>query len=332
MENRKEPPRSFNTVKKSNREEWLRRRRQGRAVLLASFAVAALILLLALILAIASIVGAFARTEEPAPRYAAIRYVQSSASSSQAGAGSLIVVSEKSGQIYTYPKITMQSMSELVQESMTQFNGSRPYTCTVNGDETMERTAARAAHAMLVDFCRSCNDSSLILIDAYRSKVKQADYKTPVGYSEHETGYVFTLECYNSVGARKKLDTNENYGWIYDNCAKYGIVCRYPSEKSEITGVSDYDECFRYVGVPHATYMNRYDLCLEEYIDLLRTQYAGDRHLAVSGADGKNYEVYYVKAWDDEITTVSVPENYRYTLSGDNGGGFIVTVSLDESV
>ena len=40
------------------------------------------------------------------------------------------------------------------------------------------------------------------------------------------------------------------------------------------------------------------------------------------------YEIYYVPMTGDS-TTVSVPKNYKYTISGDNVGGFIVTVDLN---
>ena len=54
-------------------------------------------------------------------------------------------------------------------------------------------------------------------------------------------------------------------------------------------------------------------------------------HLTIQGADGNDYEVYYVPA-DEGITQFSVPQNYKYTISGDNVGGFIVTVHLSEPV
>ena len=42
------------------------------------------------------------------------------------------------------------------------------------------------------------------------------------------------------------------------------------------------------------------------------------------------YEVYYVEATADGTMSVPVPENYPYTISGDNMKGFIVTVHLNK--
>ena len=78
--------------------------------------------------------------------------------------------------------------------------------------------------------------------------------------------------------------------------------------------------------------MTEHSLCLEEYVELLRTQYTGSNHLSVKDASGESYEVYYVPASANELTTIQVPENYAYTVSGDNIGGFIVTVCLDRPI
>ena len=72
-------------------------------------------------------------------------------------------------------------------------------------------------------------------------------------------------------------------------------------------------------------------LCLEEYVQLLKTSYSGGEHLAITGTDGNQYEVYYVPASDTELTSIKVPKDHSYTVSGDNAGGFIVTVNLSDS-
>ena len=105
-------------------------------------------------------------------------------------------------------------------------------------------------------------------------------------------------------------------------------MVRYPEGKESITGVSNYKHCFRYVGVAHATYMYQNNLCLEEYLDLLKNSYSSAAtRLTISAADGFDYDVYYVAASDSEVTTIDVPtSDFAYTVSGDNRGGFIVTV------
>ena len=75
--------------------------------------------------------------------------------------------------------------------------------------------------------------------------------------------------------------------------------------------------------------MDMHDLCLEEYIDLIR-EHPYERlndHLEFTDDNGKEYEVYFVKSDDgNEKTTVPVPTGVRYEISGNNVDGFIVTV------
>jgi hypothetical protein len=63
----------------------------------------------------------------------------------------------------------------------------------------------------------------------------------------------------------------------------------------------------------------------------LKTSYSGSEHLSVTGTDGNQYEIYYVPASDTELTTIKVPKDLPYTISGDNDSGFIVTVNLSDS-
>ena len=109
-------------------------------------------------------------------------------------------------------------------------------------------------------------------------------------------------------------------------------MVRYPDSKAAITGVDGYEYCFRYVGVPHAYYIHENNYCLEEYVELIKNTYTPDKTLKITTSDGGLYEVYYVAAGSEELTVLKVPANYSYTVSGDNIGGFIVTVNLNEAV
>ena len=143
-----------------------------------------------------------------------------------------------------------------------------------------------------------------------------------MGYSDHHTGMGIQL-AYLRNSNNYSLSTDEAYSWLFENCHKYGFVIRYPEGKSDITGVSDYTDYFRYVGVAHATYMKANDLCLEEYVTLLKG-YTDDKPLKINGADGRYYEVWYVAV--EGSATVKHPTNYAYTVSGTNDGGVVVTV------
>jgi D-alanyl-D-alanine carboxypeptidase len=118
------------------------------------------------------------------------------------------------------------------------------------------------------------------------------------------------------------------YNWLYENAHKYGFIVRYPEKKAAITGQDGISHIFRYVGVAHATYIYENDLCLEEYLKLLRDTYTYENPLAIKGADGKSYQVYYAEA--DESSSITVSTRYSYEISGDNMNGYIVTMGKSQ--
>ena len=164
-----------------------------------------------------------------------------------------------------------------------------------------------------------------------------ADYdmrEFAAGESEHETGYAFDIKVRVNGKLKFISAAGEEYKWIYDNCYKYGIIYRYPADKTEQTGVSiisntiHYDH-FRYVGKAAAAAMHDNNWCLEEFIDnIVNYTYDGE-YLSVTGADGVAYEMYYFPAQTEGTTEVRIPEGIEnYSISGDNVGGYIVTLTI----
>ena len=117
--------------------------------------------------------------------------------------------------------------------------------------------------------------------------------------------------------------------WMEQNCAKYGFVVRYDGSKFEKTGILDESWHYRYVGVPHATYMMENNLCLEEYLELLKNSYAYPNEPLTVSANDTEYLIYYVPVSSDSTTFVPVPPESvgTYEISGNNVDGFIVTVT-----
>lgn len=140
---------------------------------------------------------------------------------------------------------------------------------------------------------------------------------------ENSSGYSFDIRVYiTSSGKNRRLNSDEQ-AWLAANCQKYGFVLRYEEGKEGVTGVIADLYHFRYVGIPHSTYMKASNLCLEEYVTLLKN-YSYESPLSItSGA--KKYDVYYVKA-TGELTAAYVPSGSVYTVSGNNSDGFIITV------
>ena len=57
--------------------------------------------------------------------------------------------------------------------------------------------------------------------------------------------------------------------WLMEHCWEYGFILRYPSEKSEITGIIYEPWHYRYVGKETAAKIRDSGLTLEEYLETL---------------------------------------------------------------
>lgn len=190
----------------------------------------------------------------------------------------------------------------------------------------MDKTAYNALDKMMLAFYNNTAIADVQVYSAYRSYADQQGKGVPPGYSDSHIGLSCAMNVINAAGT-SPLSSDPVYRWIYDNCYKYGFTVRYPAGKEDKTQVSDYDYYFRYVGYIHAYVMKINDMCLEEYISYVQG-YSKSTPLSVTGDDGISYEIYYVAAAKDgSETSVPVPNNHPYTISGDNEGGFIVTVT-----
>ncbi len=105
-------------------------------------------------------------------------------------------------------------------------------------------------------------------------------------------------------------------------CADYGFILRYPAGKETVTGIAHEPWHFRYVGVPHATFMARAGLTLEEYLCLLRQYPYGGPPLETWEAE-KEYRIHHIKA--PAGITLELSETKGHSVSGDNVDGFILT-------
>lgn len=176
------------------------------------------------------------------------------------------------------------------------------------------------------------------LMTAYYSVTNNAEIMFNYGYletgkeksnPESATGLDVQLHLKLKNGSYAFITNTAPYSWIYEHLTSYGYVLRYPEDKSEITGVkSGGYTAIRYVGVPHAVYMTQNNLCLEEYVDLLKQQYTFGQGMLEFNAGEQLYRVYYVQASGTGDTEVPVPKTLPYEISGNNLDGFIVTVAV----
>lgn len=143
------------------------------------------------------------------------------------------------------------------------------------------------------------------------------NYVAYPGCSEHETGLAIDLaQAAETIDfIRPELPYDGIYGDFRRAASRYGFVERYQAHKTAITGIAAEPWHFRYVGAPHAQYMEAHDLCLEEYMALL-----ADHPLTWHLETGRRVTVCRVT----DLTVLPSTDGPRQ-ISGDNLGGFVVT-------
>lgn len=155
-----------------------------------------------------------------------------------------------------------------------------------------------------------------------RSATLAGQVVAPPGASEHQTGMAIDIST-----AETGYTLEEDFGdtrvgkWLAANCWKYGFILRYPKGKTDITGYIFEPWHFRYIGVPHAEYMHKNGLTLEEYYDLLKSQGS----LEFTTYNGYTYTIYY------SVTNISSQLSQDGVVTGLSvadpaAGGYLITV------
>ncbi len=140
-------------------------------------------------------------------------------------------------------------------------------------------------------------------------------------FQERVTGNTVDLAL-KGASSIINYDGLDEEGWIVENCVKYGFIVRYPKDKDAKTGESYCPWHLRYVGKLHASNMQKNGLCLEEYLEALKTYSIDDPYEC--SYDDAGYIVYYI-ASAGEKTPARVPLSGNYSISGNNSDGFIIT-------
>lgn len=89
------------------------------------------------------------------------------------------------------------------------------------------------------------------------------------GTSEHELGLAVDIVDINNQRLETAQENTPVQRWLMENSWKYGFILRYPSDKTEITGIMYEPWHYRYVGREAARYIYEHGLCLEEYLGIL---------------------------------------------------------------
>jgi len=210
----------------------------------------------------------------------------------------------------------------------------------VDQEMKLNQTMIQQLNRMMKTFEMSTGKHDMILTSGYRTIEEQEEvlqekiellgeeealeWAMLPKYSEHHTGYAMDMSIYTDQGNYIRYKGQDEYGWINQNCHKYGFIRRYSSDKEAITGVVNEEWHYRYVGIPHAYIIATKNFCFEEYIEYLKQYRYDTKHLIMTCEQGK-YEIYFVPSEQRE-TEVWVPGEESYSISGNNVDGYIVTI------
>ena len=177
-----------------------------------------------------------------------------------------------------------------------------------------------AFNLMLKDFYNAKSDDNLCIKTALT--LASADTVDPI----FSAGTALELSYYFDYNADptdiRSIFGVEKYSWIYNNAYKYGFInVKLPSADGGNDSPSP-SSIFRYVGIPHATYMKTKTLDLDAYLEQLRSATPDAPILIKIGKD--TFASYFVSAAGEH----TVPAEHEYTVSGNNYDGYVITAKI----
>ncbi|MEY8460539.1 M15 family metallopeptidase [Eggerthellaceae bacterium 24-137] len=135
--------------------------------------------------------------------------------------------------------------------------GRRPVVCSAYRSHKRQRELYRARVRQSKEEGKSGQEA----------KDDAAFWVAPPYASEHETGLAVDLVDASYQELDEKQETTATQRWLMKHCAKYGFILRYPTDKSDITGIGYEPWHYRYVGKEAASDIAESGLCFEEWLD-----------------------------------------------------------------
>lgn len=113
------------------------------------------------------------------------------------------------------------------------------------------------------------NKVNSLLDQGYSQKEAEANAAIWVaipGTSEHQAGLAVDIVDTSYQQLDEAQEHTAVQKWLMAHCAEYGFILRYPTNKSELTGIGYEPWHYRYVGKEAAKAIMEQGLCLEEYL------------------------------------------------------------------
>jgi D-alanyl-D-alanine carboxypeptidase len=118
------------------------------------------------------------------------------------------------------------------------------------------------------------------------AKTEAARWVAKPGTSEHQLGLALDIVSSDYRLLNKNQENTPEQKWLMEHCWEYGFILRYPTDKSDITGIGYEPWHYRYVGRENALAIRDSGLCLEEYLQALQSAAAEESELAAGEATG----------------------------------------------
>lgn len=178
--------------------------------------------------------------------------------------------------------VLCNKLNKLSEDFVPQNLKKPDVTFSITGDDQKMYLQEEAADALTQLFQEALqNDLHLVAVSGYRSYTRQQSiYENNVatrgqvetdkisarpGHSEHQTGLAMDISC-ASIGNKLEFsfaDTPEGI-WLKENAYRFGFIIRYGQNQESLTGYSFEPWHLRYVGTDLASYLNEYQITLEE--------------------------------------------------------------------
>ncbi len=123
-------------------------------------------------------------------------------------------------------------------------------------------------------------ESQQKLYDGYMTERGQAytiSHVAKPGTSEHQSGLAIDISSASASCAANSDKCELNFvaiGWLAQNAPKFGFIQRYPMGKQSITGFSNEEWHYRYVGIPLARALSEANLTLDEFVTQVAPGYS----------------------------------------------------------
>ncbi len=118
-------------------------------------------------------------------------------------------------------------------------------------------------------YSRKVNEYKKLGYDEETAKAEAAKWVAIPGTSEHALALaadIVSSTWYNTNSdLTEEFENTEHFKWLYEHCADYGFILRYPKGRESTTHISYEPWHYRYVGVDAAKYIMANNITLEEF-------------------------------------------------------------------